>query len=329
MDGVGTVFVPEDTKLIGPWLVTSPSLQPLINTILRDGWLQRNYRRKAVPLMRTRGFATDLDIADKTSMRHEPFYTELMADHGLGCFVGLQFTIGSQVWFAAIERAADAPLPDAMTLERAGRVRLMLSAAARASETLGARRFAGWRDVVAEPARAVVALDRLGRVVDVNAAAERLLGHGLLSAKRSLHLSDPVADVGFQALVAAARASPAGAALPAPVTWRAPDGRYLMADVIPASPRLIDFHQLLSALVVIRVIERGMPSLPDALRRFGLSPAEARLAIALYEGRSVIEYAEIAGNSAGTVRNQLKSIFRKTGVRRQAELVVWMSKIGM
>jgi len=53
----------------------------------------------------------------------------------------------------------------------------------------------------------------------------------------------------------------------------------------------------------------------------GLSPAEANLAILLARGLSLAESSDLQNISQHTARAQLKSIFAKTGVSRQAELV--------
>ena len=54
---------------------------------------------------------------------------------------------------------------------------------------------------------------------------------------------------------------------------------------------------------------------------FGLTPAEARLAILLARGLNLAEVSTAQNISQHTARAQLKSIFAKTGVSRQAELV--------
>ncbi len=54
---------------------------------------------------------------------------------------------------------------------------------------------------------------------------------------------------------------------------------------------------------------------------FELTPAEANLAILLARGLSLAEVSEAQSVSQHTARAQLKSIFAKTGVSRQAELV--------
>jgi DNA-binding CsgD family transcriptional regulator len=55
--------------------------------------------------------------------------------------------------------------------------------------------------------------------------------------------------------------------------------------------------------------------------RFGLSPAEAQIALAVAGGATVRAVAASRGASVLTVRSQLKAIFRKVGVKSQVQLV--------
>lgn len=61
---------------------------------------------------------------------------------------------------------------------------------------------------------------------------------------------------------------------------------------------------------------------------FGLTKSEMRVVLGLIKGRSVNEIADDANVSQGTVRQQLKSVFSKTGTHRQLELarLVWFGK---
>jgi DNA-binding CsgD family transcriptional regulator len=54
---------------------------------------------------------------------------------------------------------------------------------------------------------------------------------------------------------------------------------------------------------------------------FDLTPAEARVATRIVAGRSVKQIAGELGTATATVRSQIKSIFEKTGVHRQADLI--------
>lgn len=66
----------------------------------------------------------------------------------------------------------------------------------------------------------------------------------------------------------------------------------------------------------------------EVLRGFGLTPAEAKLAIAIAEGQSVKLFAEDRGLSQETVRTQLKRAMHKLSVSRQVELVRKLATLG-
>lgn len=59
----------------------------------------------------------------------------------------------------------------------------------------------------------------------------------------------------------------------------------------------------------------------------GLTPAEARLAVALLDGESVIDYAFREGLSEHTARSHLKHIRSKLGVTRQANVVAVLARL--
>ena len=54
---------------------------------------------------------------------------------------------------------------------------------------------------------------------------------------------------------------------------------------------------------------------------YKLTRSEAQVAISLANGHSIDETANSSNHSAHTIRSQLKSVFRKTGVSRQSELI--------
>lgn len=68
---------------------------------------------------------------------------------------------------------------------------------------------------------------------------------------------------------------------------------------------------------------------PQVLRDLlGLTMAEARLAAVLGEGLSLVEAARRLGIAHNTAKVQLRSVFAKTGVHRQAQLVALLASIG-
>lgn len=86
-------------------------------------------------------------------------------------------------------------------------------------------------------------------------------------------------------------------------------------------------HGSLSSLqpaAIIFISDPEQEEIPDELvlsKLFGFTPAEAKLAALLAQGRSLKEAADTSGVARSTVRSQLKKLFEKTNTRRQGELI--------
>jgi len=83
----------------------------------------------------------------------------------------------------------------------------------------------------------------------------------------------------------------------------------------------VDTSQATAALFIGTTGKQLNFSLDVLCHFFGLTYAEARLAGALANGSSLEEIAENFNLSKNTVRSQLRSCFRKTGVNQQTQLV--------
>jgi len=93
---------------------------------------------------------------------------------------------------------------------------------------------------------------------------------------------------------------------------------------VPASDSPLSLLSPRRICAAVLISEPGAPDPLDAavLRLlYHLTPAEARLAVAVAEGRELTEIAEAFGIARNTARAQLRTIYDKTGVRRQADLV--------
>ena len=74
-------------------------------------------------------------------------------------------------------------------------------------------------------------------------------------------------------------------------------------------------------LVVHEHDKREPPCAGLLMQVFGLTAAEARVAVAVATGVTVQDYALQHGLSPETVRSQIKATFAKAGINRQADLV--------
>lgn len=171
----------------------------------------------------------------------------------------------------------------------------------------------------------IAVVDTACRIVHANQAARDDAARGgivlrhehlwmnLAADSQTLH--DSVASVTREAggVVAAARR----------LTCQGPGGRMRSVHVA----RLEGNHGLDGearplALVTVLDPDGRYETVPQVLRRlYGLTHAEADLLAGLIAGARVAEVAARRGTSAETARDQLKSIYRKTGASDQASLV--------
>ena len=64
-------------------------------------------------------------------------------------------------------------------------------------------------------------------------------------------------------------------------------------------------------------------------RAFSLTDSEANLAEALLNGETLADFARERAVSKQTLRNQLVGVMRKTGTRRQSELVALLTRLSL
>jgi len=67
--------------------------------------------------------------------------------------------------------------------------------------------------------------------------------------------------------------------------------------------------------------------LHESRRERASSKAEARLAVRFLAEESLETAAQRLGISIDTARNQLESVYQKTGVRRQGEIIALLSRL--
>lgn len=173
---------------------------------------------------------------------------------------------------------------------------------------------------------AVFVVDEAGRVLATNRSAQDLLreGDGIVLEQGKLKAALSHDGNGLERLLRTATAArPLDGCVGGTVNVPRPsDKRPLSAFVAPASRKDILFGMPGAALVFVTDPEKT--ELPDShilQSLYALTPAEARVACLLAQGKDVKDIADEAAIHENSVRVQLKKIFDKTGARRQAELV--------
>ena len=193
----------------------------------------------------------------------------------------------------------------------------------------GTRQLARVLQLMPNPA---LLLDAKGRIALANPPAESLLraNDGLaLDRDGGLRLAAalPAENAALSRALtqALAVASGTGTELGGPVRLSRPSGAApLLVLPVPLPPPAFALWELLEpARLLVLIVDPSAQSRATAAAiqtTFGLTPAEARVAVLIGSGRSGPETAAMLGISASTVKTHLKRCFEKTGVHSQVGL---------
>jgi DNA-binding CsgD family transcriptional regulator len=141
-----------------------------------------------------------------------------------------------------------------------------------------------------------------------------------VGAQDQVQFSSPTANTLFlEALAKPVSLAKTGRSIPIAGTHESPP---LIAHVLPLRLAGLDvFAGAVSILFLTPITQQRSPG-PELLQAlFDLTPAEARITSLLIDGNSVDSISKMQSVSLNTVRTQLKSVFMKTGVDRQIDLV--------
>lgn len=176
----------------------------------------------------------------------------------------------------------------------------------------------------------VLLLDERGKPGFINQKAEQLLssGCGLSLCGGQLNLANALESARLQRFIANAALAASGYRCAAGGSLRSinPVGTALQIQVIPLARDKSERPwglALPGSCVAVFVSVTGCAHLrvESLSALYGLTTAEAKLASLLVDGLSLEQAAASLGVSIQTLRSQLKAVFAKTQVSRQAELV--------
>ena len=255
------------------------------------------------------------------------YYQDFLGRHGLRWFAGVKVGEGEDVWALTLQRTvAQGPFSSAELIRLAELSRNLAGAAALA-RAFGFSRMEGALAAFDVSRTPVAAIDRSGEVVRLNPSAERLIGADLQVVKKRLvsfnRDATAALDKALHALIWTR-----GEAFHAPVVLPRRLGRPIIAYPSRLVAEAFSGFAACSGFVAFVHLDANLSADGSALARaFGLTPAEARLAVRFLAEESLEAAADGLGISIDTARNQLKGVYQKTGVRRQGEIIALLSRL--
>jgi DNA-binding CsgD family transcriptional regulator len=277
---------------------------------------------------------TDEEWMPKDALVRTEYYNDFMAPQDMHSVAMIRLaTSGFDVSAISVTRPKRHDGFGPCDLALAERLQPHLIRAFRLGRKLGCARGAdhAMAEVLDHVGHGVFLLDLSGRVRRLNRVGEEMVarGEGLTTADGRLRGVTAVDDRRLQGLIhAAARREGEGRcggsmALPKPAGRRP-----LSVTVSPVTAeRLSVFHQGPAVLVCVTDLEGDVSLGEHKLRDlFDLSPAEARVALALFKGQNPKQAAASLNLSLFTVRGHLVRIFEKTETGGQVELTRLMMR---
>ncbi|MBR1142058.1 helix-turn-helix transcriptional regulator [Bradyrhizobium sp. AUGA SZCCT0431] len=322
----GAVMLPLSGDAL-PNVPYTENVSRVMEDYFRDGWHSQDERMRTVPTLTQCGVADDFDGHSADEIAKHPYYQEFLAPHGLRWYAGVKVACGDDLWAVALQRTIDQGPFSADEKDELARISSRLSTGAAIARALSASAAAGALEAFEMSGTAVVLINRHGHVFKANASAERLLVDDIRIVKGQLTARDTRATTALNRALHNLLWRPTSG-LSAPVALPRATGRPLLAYPARLSNSTANALADCQAMVIL-IDPDSRSSTPETNLRtvFRLTQAEARLATQLALGESLENVADQFGIGKETARSQLKSIFAKTGVHRQAELVAVLAKL--
>jgi DNA-binding CsgD family transcriptional regulator len=314
----------------GPFVLPTQDVGELAERYVKDGWYQRDFRYAGIPRLKEHGLFVDQDIVKPDEMDKMAYYADFLQPMGVGWSACLRVDPSiDDLWCLAFHRSmADGPYQKEEQ-DSILRLRRMVSRAAALARQLEFIRLDGAMDVAGGIAGACMFIDRFGRAVRLNQAAEAMVG-------RCFSLREGRIDFAHASNLALRRHIDAAiwpdlaadAAAHRPVVVPQPGGRPLIFQALRLRGRSLGLFAPAHAMLLVTDLNDKTAPQVDLLQTvFKLTVAEARLCNALLQQFSLVDAAAYLNCSHETVRTQLKAIFAKTGTRTQVQLVELLGRL--
>lgn len=328
LDRMATISGAEGTLLFAAsaertrWMC-SPAIHDAVTAWITDGWTERDGRGARLIPIREPRFLTDLDAFTRDELEAEPIYVDFLRRRGFGWCVGTSIrSPTSDTLVFTSERLYDKGPVERAAVDVLDGLRPHLARAALVSARVGLERARATVNTLQTIGLPAVVITPTGRTIAANEHFEDCAPRIATLAGDKVVFTHAAAQAIFLEALAFAECESTlhtGRSIAVPGDE---DNAPLVAHLLPLRGAGRDiFSGASSLLFVTPVMQSKAPDVRLLEVLFDLTPAEARVTSLLVEGKSVGMIARAHAVTDNTVRMQLKSVFAKTGVNRQAQLV--------
>jgi DNA-binding CsgD family transcriptional regulator len=300
--------------------ISSPRVAQAVQDYIDEGWAADPSHNAPLFAEMHPGFRAEADYRTPDEIARMPVHAEFLDRRGYiaGVASVIQGTLDHIMHFS-IEgfpshdaAMAAVPILDKLRPDLARALTLSAITRSRANTIVASLQLVGI---------AAGVTDRDGTLRATNDLFVQRLGRQLVDGRRGVRFADRFVNASLA--VALKRHVISGGGVQSVVVRAADRVKPCVLHLLPIVGAARDVSESDGILLILADPEnRSVPNADLLKLMFDLTPAEARLARVLAEGRSVAEAARRFNTSELTVKTQLRSIFAKTGTSRQLELVL-------
>ena len=315
----GAILVPTNPAFRGNWMSCSTTMKEALPEYFEDGRHLCGSRKKMTERMLNYGHATDDDVFPSRAAKDEvPFYKEFLYHHNFGVLVAVRILTPNGYWGLMLHFANDHPPISRVDVALIDEVRSRLEAATLHAERIAHKRIADFAHFFSDTESTVYVLDADGLNCLSIGTGEKNNVPKAASAVLPTDLRDELANQLKEIVTGDIGASISK-------SYQLNEQNVLVVQ-IPPSLR----HYFISShmCAIVTDCEKSVTSKKRRLKEeFELSESEVFTVDLLSSGKTPIMIADLVSLKPSSIRQRLKTIYEKTNVKSQVELIALYSQL--
>lgn len=304
-----------------PRYILSARQREGLDAYFREGWGENDYRIRAESRTELGQLYLDHRDADEALRRQSVIYNEFFRQWDMANYAGVRLMINGAEWYCAAARSEARGvfnLQEGETFMRAAHAAVRTAAAiSRLEVTLATGIMLG----LERSGVAAILLDETARVSELTTAATALFNDDFNVRAGRLQAAAAGDMAALEKLAAMARRRIPSEPATFIIRGRS-RGRAIQIEASPVVGQGLD--DLVGGRLLLLLSDLGARDrdvVGEMSRRFRLSPAEADIVAHFADGRSIKQIAVRRRVAESTVREQMKSVYSKTGAHSQIDLL--------
>lgn len=326
---IGALIVPVAMELRAAKFPHSVSFEGLVERYQKHEWYKRDVRERGLPAVYERGFMLDEDCIDYYKIDKSGYFEEFLKPVGTKWFAGLGFGDASNLCIMSLQRTGKHEPFTHDEIAPLLRFRSQVEASLALAKSLDFERLGTISSILEHQNRCVIGLNAGGRATYFSPAAETMIGDAIDVSEGWMRAKIETDNTALRRVIAALTYAHNQFADSGPIKLSRTNGK---PPLVAYGNRLPEsqYSAFRPAVAIIILVDPEIPQdMPTELFMdyFGITRAEARLAISLAKGVPLDQHAKDSAISISTARNHLQSLLSKTTTHSTAQLVALLNRV--